>query len=95
MQVVRWTMKAKVGCKRELVALLKEAAATIPDKTVRIYTYRHGPLDSVVWEIEDENMAEHERAFREWAATPFASSFFERLNPLQGPGAIEELLHLE
>ena len=82
MKVFRSTQQAKVGCVGEVVALLKEQAATQPDRTIRIYTYQFGPTQTVVWEEERESVAERDRFISEWIVSPAGRSFVERLNPL-------------
>lgn len=94
MLLVRQVFQAKYGRGDELVALFKEfntrmqeAGGTAP--RFRLLTDASGPFFTVVTEIEVENFATWEGAFRESMARPWMGEWFSRMMPLVESGSRE------
>lgn len=93
MIVQRITWKVKRGCMQELVALNNSFSETT-GRTVRGYTSRIGPQETVVGEHEFESLAEMEKSWAEWNARPDTPAFTEKWLALMETGGTTEIWDL-
>ncbi len=91
--VNRRTSIAKSGYLNEAIALLKSVSSNI--YTQRIYRPRYAPFDTIAFEIEFASVAEMDRAWDEWAASPEAATFMSRWIEITEPGGTNEIWTLE
>ena len=89
MIVYRVTNRIKRGHMREAVALYKEMAASLPELTVRIYTFNIGPGNTIVWEAEHESLASLERRLAEFGASQGFTQWREKMDEIGGEGTNE------
>jgi hypothetical protein len=94
MLVARQVFQAKYGRGDELVAMFQEMNARMQEEAssrrpFRILTDASGPFFTVVTEIEVENFAEWEGAFREAMNQPWMDEWFSRMVPLVESGTRE------
>ena len=97
MIVNRQVYKVKAGCMEEAVAMLVALREQGPreqgPRTSRIYMSKFGPFATVVLEIEHETLAEYEKMWAGWSASPEGlAAFKEKWDPLMaegGPGVNE------
>ena len=90
MIVDRRTFVVKKGRMDEAVALAAEERSRI-DGTYRIYRPTIGPIDVVAFEFEGGSLADNERGWVEWSATPEAAEFIKKWNELTEPGGSIEI----
>ena len=91
MIVERLTYHMKTGHVREALEMLKEARAKLENPDVmRIYAPNIGPPSTIiVQEIEFEDMATRETAWKDWFAKPEATEFMEKWRSLVESTTIE------
>ena len=91
MIVNRQVYKIKPGCMDEAVAMLVALREQGP-RTSCVYRSQFGPFATVVFEMEFENLAEYEKDWAEWFASPEGAALEEKWVPLMaegGPGTNE------
>jgi hypothetical protein len=92
----RRTFIVKPGCWDEAVALaVAETKRVSFPHPERIYTSNIGLFDRLVYEAEFENLAEYEKYWAEWFATPEADAFLKKWNDLLEAGGTNEIWTLE
>lgn len=91
MMIVRDVFQAKYGKGGDLVALLKESAAAMPQMAVyrRILTDASGPFFTVVAEAEVGSLAEWEKLLAQVFSDPDFSQWFGQMVPLVDSGRRE------
>jgi hypothetical protein len=95
MLVHRTTFVVKVGKRDEAVEVLKSGADYLEKvPTFRVYGSSIGPRDTLVLELEFENLAEYERFWDEWFATPESAAVMEKWVQLREPGGTSEIWQL-
>ena len=87
-----WTVKH--GCMQEAVAFLKSFLEG-SGLTLRVYTSRVGPDDTVVAETEHESLAEMESFYKEWFGRPDIPALAEKWNAVTEAGGTREIWDLE
>jgi hypothetical protein len=95
MIVNRRTMIVKPGCWDEAVALVvaETKRVSFPHPR-RILTENISPFDRLVFEAEFENLAEYEKFWAEYLASPEAASFQEGWDDLVEAGGANEIWSL-
>jgi hypothetical protein len=94
MIVERFTWKAKVGCRAEVIELVKALVEEI-GLTPRVCSYVFGPYDIVSSDLEFETMEDREKFWADFDGSgPAWAEFHEKLPDLTGSGATHELLQV-
>jgi hypothetical protein len=93
MIVQRITWNVKVGCADKCVELLKAECAKWKVKW-RIYTPNIAKMDKVAGETEFESLAELEKFWTEWFASPGTAEFWKKYNELVDTGGTNETWNL-
>jgi hypothetical protein len=70
MLVVRETFTAKPGMASKLAKMFREMSKTMPTLKSRVVTELIGPYNTVVWEVEANNLGEFEKMMSEYANKP-------------------------
>jgi hypothetical protein len=92
----RQTMIVKQGCWDEVVAsVVAETCRVSFPHPRRIFTANIGPFDRLVFEAEFENLAEYEKFWAEYLASPEGAAFTEKLNSMLESGGSNEIWTLE
>ena len=88
----RQTMIVKQGCWDEAVALVvaETKRVSFPHPR-RIFTANIGRYDRLVFEAEFENLAEYEKFWAEWRASPEGAAFLKEWNDLLEAGGTNEI----
>lgn len=91
----RLTFVVKAGKWDEAVELLKTGADHLDNvPTSRVYGSHFGPRDTLVLEVEFENMAELERWWAKYSAAPESAAVNEGWIQLRAPGGTNEIWDL-
>jgi hypothetical protein len=92
MIVNRQTMIVKPGCSDEAEALaVAETKRVSFPHARRLYSSNLSPFDRLVFEAEFENLAEHEKFWAEWRASPETAAFLKKFNDLLEAGGTNEI----
>lgn len=91
--VNRRTFIAKQGCFNEAISLLKSFSRA--DLTYRFYRPRYAPFSTIAFEVEFASVAEMDRVWDEWSASPEAATFMSRWVEITEPGGTNEVWTLE
>ena len=95
MIVHRATIKVKVGCMDKIVELTKAEFARSGDAHKwRLYTFKLGSYDILAYEVEFEDLAELDKFWTTWYATPEAAEYFKKIVGLREAGGGEEVWNL-
>lgn len=95
MKVVnRRTFIAAKGHFEEAAALLHQGAQGSPFPT-RVYRSQYGPFDMVALEVEFDNLAQMDAAWREWEAAPAMQELLAKWFTVTVPGGANEVWLLE
>ena len=95
MIVHRQTFTVKLGQRDAAMELLNTGGTHVePTPTFRVYGNSVGPHDTVVLEIEFENLADYERFWNAWRAAPESAAVFEKWYQLIEPGGTSEIWDL-
>ena len=91
MLVHRHIIQVKPGRGPEVIEMLKaeDERTGYTDKT-RIYTSNIGPVHTMIYEIEFENLSELEESWTEWWSLPETPAFMEKWNELIETGGSSE-----
>jgi hypothetical protein len=96
MIVNRRTMIVKPGCWDGAVAsVVAETKRLSFPHPRRILTVNIGPFDRLVFEAEFESLAEYEKFWAEYFASPEGVAFTEKLNSMLVSGGSNEIWTLE
>jgi hypothetical protein len=90
MLVNRRTFVVKRGHMDEVVALIQAEMKRTNDKS-RIYVSETGSFDTIAGEWEFESLAEYEKGWAEYFATPEATTFLQKWNELTETGGTNEI----
>ena len=94
MIIQRFTHKVKVGCKDELIEVLK-AWSEEAGFTPRVSTHWIGPLDVVISDIEHASIEDHNKFWADYDwGQPQAVEWLEKWDDLRESGATNELLQV-
>ena len=96
MIAIRYTVVVKSGRMQQVVALIKAERERIRSTGIgraaaRIYVPQFGPTNIVAWEDEYENLAEYEKLFAEWLASPGTAAMMEKWFELVESGGNTEV----
>ena len=95
MIVHRQILLIKAGYMEKAIQMLQDARQNIQPKTMRIYKGNIGPQDNtLVFEIEFENLTDLDQFWAEWFALPETGAFLEKWNTLGKPGAVNQVWNL-
>ena len=94
MIVERLTFKVKVGCRAKFIELTK-AVVEEAGMTSRVFSYRFGPHDIVISDLEFESMEDHRKFWDDldWSQ-PKAAEWYKKEADLTESGQTNELLNL-
>ena len=92
MIVNRQTMIVKPGRldEAEALAVAETKRVSFPHSR-RLYSSNISPYDRLVFEAEFENLAEYEKFWAEWRASPETAAFQEKFNDLLEAGGTNEI----
>ena len=83
MLVHRVTWNVKPGKQEEAEELLRKAGEMYPSPhVVRVYVPETGPFNTLVYEVEFENLADYQAHWQKWYALPGRAEFMEKWNEL-------------
>jgi hypothetical protein len=95
MIVNRRTFAMKRGCMEEVVALVKaDWERNSWPHARRLYTPNIAPFGVMVVELEFENLAEYEKSWAEWFASPEGVAFMEKWVTLTRSSGTNEIWNL-
>lgn len=95
MLVHRQTFIVKPGKWEEAIKVLKTGADHLDNRPpFRVYGSYIGNNDTIVLELEFENMTEYERFWNAWFAAPESAAVGEKWNQLHLPGGTNEVWQL-
>ncbi len=70
MYIIRETFTAKPGMASKLAKMFREMSTEMPGPKSRVLTDYIGPYNTVIWEVEVQEIAEFEKMMKEYASKP-------------------------
>jgi len=70
MLIIRETFTAKPGMASKLAKLFREVSKEMPGPKSRVLTDYFGPYNTVVWEMEINELGDFEKMMKEYAEKP-------------------------
>ncbi len=91
MYINRRTFTTKHGKQQEIIALIMETQASIPEQSVRITTPEFGPFDTLALEFDFATLADYERFWTEFFERPETAEMMAQWDELVETGGSNEL----